>query len=82
MKKQQEFEKQQREREFWCEENLKAFTKNMRLFVMAKSLISPVLQADIIERYKWISIKYDQERDNLFEKVYFDLLGVDKALYS
>ena len=43
MKKQQEFEKQQREREFWCEENLKAFTKNMRLFVMAKSLISPVL---------------------------------------
>lgn len=54
----------------------------MRLFVMAKSLVSPVLQVDMIERYKWISIKYDQLRDNLFEKVYFDLLGVDKALYS
>jgi hypothetical protein len=36
----------------------------------------------MIERYKWISIKYDQERDNLYEKVYFELLGVDKALYS
>ena len=61
---------------------MKAFTRNMRLFVMAKSLISPVLQVDMIERYKWISIKYDQERDNLYEKVYFELLGVDKALYS
>jgi hypothetical protein len=36
----------------------------------------------MIERYKWISIKYDQERDNLFEKVYFELLGIDKVLYS
>jgi hypothetical protein len=49
---------------------------------MAKSLVSPVLQVDMIERYKWISIKYDQLRDNLFEKVYFELLGVDKALFS
>lgn len=48
---------------FWSPENINHYTRNLQIMKFA---LNPNLLSQARDRYKWITIDYDQERDNAY----------------
>jgi hypothetical protein len=48
---------------FWSPENINHYSKDLQIMKFA---INPNLLEQARDRYKWITIDYDQERDNAY----------------